>query len=63
MVKQTKKNSKTITSLSFKYTRTRFYGNNDSKAKNIKGMTIGLAMNSVYYYQKEKMEKHIVKIR
>lgn len=31
-----------------------FYGNNDSKAKNIKGMTIGLAMNSVYYYQKEK---------
>ena len=30
-----------------------FYGNNDSKAKNIKGMTIGLAMNSVYYYQKE----------
>ena len=38
-----------------------FYGNNDSKAKNIKGMTIGLAMNSVYYYQKKKMEKHIVK--
>lgn len=31
-----------------------YYGNNDSKAKNIKGMTIGLAMNSVYYYQKEK---------
>ncbi|WP_049307555.1 CamS family sex pheromone protein [Staphylococcus capitis] len=31
-----------------------FYGNNDSKAKNIKGMAIGLAMNSVYYYQKEK---------
>lgn len=31
-----------------------FYGNNDSKAKNIKGMTIGLAMNSVYYYHKEK---------
>lgn len=30
-----------------------FYGNNDSKAKNIKGMTIGLAMNSVYYYQKD----------
>ena len=24
------------------------------KEKNIKGMTIGLAMNSVYYYQKEK---------
>ncbi|BBD89605.1 CamS family sex pheromone protein [Staphylococcus caprae] len=31
-----------------------FYGNSDSKGKNIKGMTIGLAMNSVYYYQKEK---------
>lgn len=24
------------------------------KGKNIKGMTIGLAMNSVYYYKKEK---------
>ena len=31
-----------------------FYGNSDSKGKNIKGMTIGLAMNSKYYYQKEK---------
>ena len=31
-----------------------FYGNSDSKGKNIKGMTIGLAMNSVYYYKKEK---------
>ncbi|MCG1817555.1 CamS family sex pheromone protein [Staphylococcus epidermidis] len=31
-----------------------FYGNGDSKGKNIKGMSIGLAMNSVYYYKKEK---------
>ena len=31
-----------------------FYGSSDSKGKNIKGMTIGLAMNSVYYYKKEK---------
>ncbi|MBS6091224.1 CamS family sex pheromone protein [Staphylococcus warneri] len=31
-----------------------FYGNSDTKGKNIKGMTIGLAMNSEYYYQKEK---------
>ena len=31
-----------------------FYGNSDSKGKNIKGMSIGLAMNSVYYYKKEK---------
>ena len=28
------------------------------KEKNIKGMTIGLAMNSVYYYQKRKMETY-----
>ena len=39
-----------------------FYGNSDSKGKNIKGMTIGLAMNSVYYYKKRKMAKHLVKI-
>ncbi|HCQ3594217.1 TPA: CamS family sex pheromone protein [Staphylococcus aureus] len=31
-----------------------FYGDGDTKGKNIKGMTIGLAMNSVYYYKKEK---------
>ncbi|MEL0538946.1 CamS family sex pheromone protein [Staphylococcus debuckii] len=31
-----------------------FYGNRDTEGKKIKGMTIGLAMNSVYYYQKEK---------
>lgn len=31
-----------------------FYGNSDTKGKKIKGMTIGLAMNSEYYYQKEK---------
>lgn len=31
-----------------------FYDNSDTKGSNIKGMTIGLAMNSVYYYQKEK---------
>lgn len=31
-----------------------FYGSSDSKGKNIKGMTIGLAMNSAYYYKKEK---------
>ncbi|HDG8409358.1 TPA: CamS family sex pheromone protein [Staphylococcus aureus] len=31
-----------------------FYGSGDTKGKNIKGMTIGLAMNSVYYYKKEK---------
>lgn len=31
-----------------------FYDSSDTKGKNIKGMTIGLAMNSVYYYQKEK---------
>ncbi|WP_312583161.1 CamS family sex pheromone protein [Staphylococcus aureus] len=31
-----------------------FYGAGDTKGKNIKGMTIGLAMNSVYYYKKEK---------
>ncbi|UDI77920.1 CamS family sex pheromone protein [Staphylococcus taiwanensis] len=31
-----------------------FYDNSDNKGSNIKGMTIGLAMNSVYYYQKEK---------
>ncbi|MCQ1322604.1 CamS family sex pheromone protein [Staphylococcus aureus] len=31
-----------------------FYGGGYTKGKNIKGMTIGLAMNSVYYYKKEK---------
>ncbi|MFO3692702.1 CamS family sex pheromone protein [Staphylococcus felis] len=31
-----------------------FYDNSDTKGNKIKGMTIGLAMNSVYYYQKEK---------
>lgn len=31
-----------------------FYGNNDKNGSNIKGMTIGLSMNSIYYYQKEK---------
>ncbi len=31
-----------------------FYDSNDTKGSNIKGMTIGLAMNSVYYYQEEK---------
>lgn len=31
-----------------------FYGTSDTKGEKIKGMTIGLAMNSVYYYQKEK---------
>ncbi|WP_256083770.1 CamS family sex pheromone protein, partial [Staphylococcus aureus] len=31
-----------------------FYGGGDTKGKNIKGMTIGVAMNSVYYYKKEK---------
>ena len=38
-----------------------FYGNSDTKGKNIKGMTIGLAMNSEYYYQKKKMVKRIVR--
>lgn len=31
-----------------------FYDKGDTKGKNIKGMTIGLAMNGTYYYQKEK---------
>ncbi|CAD7359294.1 pheromone lipoprotein CamS [Staphylococcus schleiferi] len=31
-----------------------YYDNGDTKGNNIKGMTIGLAMNSIYYYQKEK---------
>lgn len=31
-----------------------FYNSGDTKGKKIKGMTIGLAMNSTYYYQKEK---------
>jgi protein involved in sex pheromone biosynthesis len=31
-----------------------FYDNGDTKGKKIKGMTIGLAMNGTYYYQKEK---------
>ncbi|MBF0737884.1 CamS family sex pheromone protein [Staphylococcus arlettae] len=31
-----------------------YYGSGDTKGKNIKGMTIGLAMNGTYYYQKEK---------
>lgn len=31
-----------------------FYSNGDTKGKHIKGMTIGLAMNGTYYYQKEK---------
>lgn len=31
-----------------------FYASGDTKGKKIKGMTIGLAMNSTYYYQKEK---------
>ncbi|MBO1198376.1 CamS family sex pheromone protein [Staphylococcus simiae] len=31
-----------------------FYSSRDTKGKNIKGMTIGLAMNSVYYYHKDK---------
>ena len=35
-----------------------FYGNSDSKGKNIKGMSIGLAMNSVYYYKKRDGETY-----
>ncbi|UXR69022.1 MULTISPECIES: CamS family sex pheromone protein [unclassified Staphylococcus] len=31
-----------------------FYSTSDTQGKNIEGMTIGLAMNSVYYYQKEE---------
>ena len=31
-----------------------FYASGDTKGKKIKGMTIGLAMNGTYYYQKEK---------
>ena len=31
-----------------------FYDNGDTSGKKIKGMTIGLAMTQVYYYQKEK---------
>ncbi|PHK49513.1 CamS family sex pheromone protein [Staphylococcus edaphicus] len=31
-----------------------FYASGDTKGKKIKGMTLGLAMNSTYYYQKEK---------
>ncbi|MGS0652558.1 CamS family sex pheromone protein, partial [Staphylococcus arlettae] len=31
-----------------------YYGSGDTKGKNIKGVTIGLAMNGTYYYQKEK---------
>lgn len=31
-----------------------FYDNGDTSGKKIKGLTIGLAMNQVYYYQKEK---------
>ncbi|OIJ29272.1 CamS family sex pheromone protein [Staphylococcus sp. LCT-H4] len=31
-----------------------FYSDGDTKGKHIKGMTIGLAMNGTYYYQKEK---------
>ncbi|MCE5043827.1 CamS family sex pheromone protein [Staphylococcus chromogenes] len=31
-----------------------FYDNGDTSGKKLKGMTIGLAMNEVYYYQKEK---------
>ncbi|ARJ50175.1 CamS family sex pheromone protein [Staphylococcus lutrae] len=31
-----------------------FYANGDTTGKQIEGMTIGLAMNSVYYYQKEQ---------
>lgn len=40
-----------------------FYGGGDTKGKNIKGMTIGLAMNSVYYYKKKKMDRLLVKTR
>ena len=35
-----------------------FYDSGDTKGKNIKGMTIGLAMNSVYYYQKKDGETY-----
>lgn len=31
-----------------------FYSTSDTEGKEIEGMTIGLAMNSVYYYQKEE---------
>lgn len=31
-----------------------FYDNGDTSGKKLEGMTIGLAMNQVYYYQKEK---------
>lgn len=31
-----------------------FYDNGDTSGKKLKGITIGLAMNQVYYYQKEK---------
>ena len=59
MVKRIRKNCRH--QLIYQIFRTRFYGNSDSKGKTLKGMTIGLAMNSVYYYQKEKMARLIVK--
>ncbi|RIN45183.1 CamS family sex pheromone protein [Staphylococcus succinus] len=34
-----------------------FYSDGDTKGKHIKGMTIGLAMNGTYYYQKEKNDE------
>ena len=61
MVKQMKKIAENSPAYLSNILEQDFYGNSDSKGKNIKGMTIGLAMNSVYYYKK-KMAKHLVKI-
>lgn len=54
MVKQMKKIAENSPAYLSNILEQDFYGNSDSKGKNIKGMTIGLAMNSVYYYKKEK---------
>ena len=48
------KNRRTISTYLSNILEQDFYDSGDTKGKNIKGMTIGLAMNSVYYYQKEK---------
>ena len=55
------KNRRTISTYLSNILEQDFYDSGDTKGKNIKGMTIGLAMNSVYYYQKRKMERLIAK--
>ena len=55
------KNHRTISAYLSNILEQDFYDSGDTKRKNIKRYDNWLSMNSVYYYQKEKMERLIAK--